>query len=124
MAGARESQHRLPNLGKDRAAGSVSCFIGGLCGRLGLAFAEQEKFAEALDALKHAREFGASGVELLVAMGRCAAGLDRSANAIAYYEEALKLAPRNFVARRALSALGHKPPTPGKESGAVRSRRD
>ena len=92
--------------------------------RLGLAFAEQEKFAEALDALKHAREFGAAGVELLVAMGRCAAELDRSANAIAYYEEALILAPRNFVARRALSALGHKPPAPGKESGAVRSRRD
>jgi tetratricopeptide (TPR) repeat protein len=92
--------------------------------RLGLAFAEQEKFAEALDALKHAREFGAAGVELLVAMGRCAAGLDRSANAIAYYEEALKLAPRNFVARRALSALGHKPATSAKESGAVRSRRD
>ena len=92
--------------------------------RLGLVLAEQEKFAEALDALKHAREFGAAGVELLVAMGRCAAGLDRSANAIAYYEEALKLAPRNFVARRALSALGHKPATPAKESSAVRSRRD
>jgi tetratricopeptide (TPR) repeat protein len=92
--------------------------------RLGLAFAEQQKFADALGALKRAREFGAGGVELLIAMGRCAAGSDRSANAIAYYEEALKLEPRNFVARRALSSMGHKPPTPGKESGAVRSGRD
>ena len=92
--------------------------------RLGLALAEQEKFAEALTALKHAREFGAAGVELLIAMGRCAAALNRSVTAVAYYEEALKIEPRNFVARRALGALGHKPPTPTKESGAVRSRRD
>ena len=92
--------------------------------RLGLVLAEQEKFAEALIALKHAREFGAAGVELLIAMGQCAAALDRTATAIAYFEEALKIEPRNFVARRALSALGHKPATPAKESGAVRSRRD
>jgi tetratricopeptide (TPR) repeat protein len=92
--------------------------------RLGLAFAEQQKFADALTALKHAREFGACGVELLVAMGQCATGLERSATAIAYYEEALKLEPRNFIARSALRALGHKPPTPRKQSGAVRSRRD
>jgi tetratricopeptide (TPR) repeat protein len=92
--------------------------------RLGLALAEQEKFADALMALKHAREFGAGGVELLVAMGQCATGLERRPTAIAYYEEALKLEPRNFVARRALRALGHKPPTPRKQSGAVRSRRD
>ena len=92
--------------------------------RLGLVFAEQEKFADALVALKHAREFGAGGAEMLVAMGQCAAGLERSASAIAYYEEALKLEPRNFVARRALSALGRKPAAKVKESGAVRSRRD
>jgi tetratricopeptide (TPR) repeat protein len=92
--------------------------------RLGLVFAEQEKFGEALVALKHAREFGAVGAEMLVAMGQCAAGLERNASAIAYYEEALKLEPRNFVARRALSALGRKPGTKVKESGAVRSRRD
>jgi tetratricopeptide (TPR) repeat protein len=92
--------------------------------RLGLALAQQEKFADALRALKHAREFGAGGVELFVAMGQCATGLERSATAIAYYEEALKLEPRNFIARSALRALGHKPPTPRKQSGAVRSRRD
>ena len=92
--------------------------------RLGLVLAEQEKFADALTALKHAREFGAAGVELLIAMGQCASALNRTATAIAYFEEALKIEPRNFVARRALSALGHKPATPAKESGAVRSRRD
>jgi tetratricopeptide (TPR) repeat protein len=92
--------------------------------RLGYALAEQEKFAAALAALKRAREFGAGGVELLIAMGRCAKGLKRGANAVAYYEEALTLEPRNFIARRALRALGHKPATSGKESGAVRSHRD
>ncbi len=92
--------------------------------RLGLALAEQGKFAQAFAALKRAREFGAAGVELLNAMGRCAAGLDRGAGAVAYYEEALKIEPRNFVARRALRALGHKPGAPAKEPSAVRSRRD
>jgi tetratricopeptide (TPR) repeat protein len=92
--------------------------------RLGLALAEQEKFAEAFAALKRAREFGAVGVELLLALGQCAAALDRTLTAVAYYEEVLKLAPRNFVARRALSALGHKPAPPKKEPGAVRSGRD
>ena len=92
--------------------------------RLGLALAEQEKFADALTALKHAREFGAGGVELLVAMARCATGLNRAASAIAYYEDALRIEPRNFVARRALAALGHKPAPPPKESTAVRTRRD
>ncbi len=92
--------------------------------RLGLALAEQGKFAQAFTALKRAREFGAAGVELLNAMGRCAAGLDRGASAVAYYEEALKIEPRNFVARRALRAFGHKPAAPAKEPSAVRSRRD
>ena len=92
--------------------------------RVGLALAEQEKFAEAFAALKRAREFGAAGVELLIAMGQCATALDRSAAAVAYYEEVLKIAPRNFVARRALSALGQKPASPKKESGAVRGGRD
>jgi len=91
---------------------------------LGFALAKQEKYAEAFAALKRAREFGADGIELLIAMGRCAVGLERGANAIAYYEEALKIEPRNFVARRALRALGHKPATPGKEAAAVRSGRD
>jgi tetratricopeptide (TPR) repeat protein len=91
---------------------------------LGLALAEQENFPEGFTALKRAREFGAEGIEMLLAMGRCAAELDRGPNAVAYYEEALRLEPRNFVARRALSALGHKPAASAKESGAIRSGRD
>jgi tetratricopeptide (TPR) repeat protein len=92
--------------------------------RLGLALAEQEKFAEAFAMFKRAREFGAGGVELLVAMGQCATALARGPSAVAYFEEALKIEPRNFIARRALHALGLKPAPPGKESGAVRSGRD
>ena len=94
--------------------------------QLGLALAEQEKFAEAFAILKQAREFGAAGVEVLNALGRCAVELDRSATAIVYFEEALKTEPRNFVARRALRALGHEPasPTTKKESSAVRRGRD
>jgi len=92
--------------------------------RLGLALVEREKFADAFAALKRAREFGASGVELLNALARSAAALGRRASAIAYYEEALKIEPRNFVARRALGALGRTPLQSGKEPGSVRSRRD
>ena len=92
--------------------------------QLGFALAEQGKSAEAFAALKRAREFGAGGVELLIALGRCGAALDRGATAVAYFEEALTLEPRNFIARRALGALGRKPAAPGKESGAVRNRRD
>jgi tetratricopeptide (TPR) repeat protein len=92
--------------------------------RLGFALAGQQKFAEALAALKRAREFGAEGVALLIGMGQCAAALQRGPIAIAYFDEALKIEPRNFVARRALHALGHKPATPGKDSGALRSGHD
>ena len=92
--------------------------------RLGFALAEQRKFAEAFAALKRAREFGAEGIELLIAMGQCATGLERGASAVAYYKAALKLEPRNFVARRALHALGHKPGSTSKEPGAVWSIRD
>ena len=89
--------------------------------RLGLALTEQEKFAEAFSALKRAREFGATGTELLIAMARCAARLDRVATAADYYEQVLKLEPRNFVARRALRALGRRRKPEGKLAGAVRT---
>ena len=91
---------------------------------LGLALVERERFADAFAALKRARELGSSGVELLNALARSASALDRRASAIAYYEEALKIEPRNFVARRALGSLGHKFVATSKELGPVRSRRD
>lgn len=90
--------------------------------RLGLALAEVEH-AEAFAALKRAREFGAGGVVLLLTMAQCAARLDRPATAIAYYEQALKLEPRNFVARSALRALG-RTRAAKKAPGAVRTVRD
>ena len=92
--------------------------------RLGLALTEQEKFGEAFIALKRAREFGAEGVEMLIAMGRCAARLDRRATAAGYYEQVLKLEPRNFVARSALRALGHRRGAESKDqgTGSVQSR--
>jgi len=93
--------------------------------RLGLALIEQDKFAEAFIALKRAREFGATGVEMLNAMGRCAARLDRRASAAGYYQQALKLEPRNFVARSALRALGRRRNAESKAPpGAVRTGRD
>src|SRR5882757_7841179 len=70
-----------------------------LCG-MGLALVEQEKFGDALTTLKKAREFGDDTHEMLLAMGKCAARLERKASAIGFYEQVLKLEPRNFVARR------------------------
>ncbi|MDO8431055.1 MAG: hypothetical protein Q7S58_01450 [Candidatus Binatus sp.] len=72
---------------------------------MGLALAEQEKFGDALTTLKKAREFGADTAEMLLTMGKSAARLERKASAIGYYEQVLKIEPRNFVARRALHAL-------------------
>jgi len=92
---------------------------------LGLALTEQEKFGEAFSALKRAREFGAETVELLCAMGLCAGRLDRRAAAAAYYEQVLKVEPRNFVARSAIRALGGRRDGGVKvPSGAVRTGRD
>lgn len=91
---------------------------------LGLAMADQEKFADALTTLKRARELGATGTEMLLAMGKCAARLDRGATAIAYYEQVLKAAPRNFIARRALRALGKDPAPAAKPNKAARIARD
>ena len=88
---------------------------------LGLLLTEQEKFAEAFSALKRAREFGAAGNQLLIAMARCAARLDRSTTAAAYYEQVLKLEPRNFVARSGLRALGRHRKESRKPPSAIRT---
>jgi tetratricopeptide (TPR) repeat protein len=89
--------------------------------RLGLALSEQEKYADAFVALKRAREFGADGTEMLIAMGRCAARLDRRATAVGYYEQVLKIEPRNFVARSALRALGRRRAAENKDQGTGQS---
>jgi tetratricopeptide (TPR) repeat protein len=77
---------------------------------LGMALARSDKFSEALAALRRAREFfGKDNVEVLLAMARCAARLQRTATAIDYLEIAYEVDPRNFMVRRALRALGREP---------------
>ncbi len=77
---------------------------------LGMALARSDKFSEALTALRRAREFfGKDDVEVLLAMARCAARLQRTATAIDYLETAYEVDPRNFMVRRALRALGREP---------------
>ena len=58
---------------------------------LGLAMAAQARDLEALEALKRAREFGADGSDILIAMAQCAARLDRRTAALGYLEQALAL---------------------------------
>lgn len=91
---------------------------------LGLSLAQQDKFAEALTVLKRARAFGAESVESTLAMARCAARLERTAVAAAYYEQVLKIEPRNFVARRGMRALGKSRAAPKTAGTAVRTGRD
>ena len=87
---------------------------------LGLSLVETEKWAEALATLKRAREFqGTDNVEMLLAMAKCAARLQRAASAILYLERAYDIDPRNFMVRRALRALGRDPSQGGGGQGGA-----
>jgi Tfp pilus assembly protein PilF len=55
--------------------------------------------------LKRAREFGVPGIDVLLALGRCASKLGRNDIAAAYFEMALKAEPRNPAARSELHEL-------------------
>ncbi len=72
---------------------------------LGIILAALEHHKEALDTLKHAREFGAGGIEVMLAMTQCALRLGRLGAATQYAQEALRLDPRNLTARRALREI-------------------
>ncbi|MGO9451423.1 MAG: hypothetical protein ACLQDV_10340 [Candidatus Binataceae bacterium] len=72
---------------------------------LGIILAQLENDKEALDALKHAREFGAGGIDIVLAMMQCAIRLGRLGAAAQYAQEALRLEPRNLAARRAMKSL-------------------
>jgi tetratricopeptide (TPR) repeat protein len=63
------------------------------------------KDQEAIDAFQHAREFGAEGVSILLAMLDCAMRLGWLASAARYAEEALRLDPGNLQARDALHSI-------------------
>jgi Flp pilus assembly protein TadD len=75
---------------------------------LGVILTRLERDKEALDALKHAREFGAQEIEVTLAMAECALRLGRLGTAAQYAHEALRLDPRNLAARRILKALRHE----------------
>jgi tetratricopeptide (TPR) repeat protein len=88
----------------------------------GLSLIEQEADAAGLEALKRARELGAASVEVLLAMARAAARLERRGAAIGYLEAVLELEPRNFAARRAMKAIGRKQRASGQGARAARDR--
>lgn len=91
---------------------------------LGLAMAAQERDLEALEALRRAREFGADGADLLIAMAQCATRLDRRTAALGYLEQAFELDPKNFTARRAMKALGRAPSSiPAPDATVQRNKR-
>jgi tetratricopeptide (TPR) repeat protein len=73
--------------------------------------------AEALRMLVRAREVAGDSADLLARMADCCLKIERRIAAIAYLERALEIDPRHFSARRAIRALGRKPP-------AMRVRRD
>lgn len=89
---------------------------------LGEVFEGLEKYPEALASMVKARESTATdSAELLTAIGCCSIKAERNASAIMYLEKALSMDPRQFVARRALTSLGHKPSstTPKRASEAA-----
>lgn len=72
----------------------------------GLSMVENGADADGLDALKRARELGAGTAEVMLAMARAAARMDRRGAALDYLEAVLELEPKNFAARRAMKAMG------------------
>jgi tetratricopeptide (TPR) repeat protein len=91
---------------------------------LGLAMAAQERDLEALEALRRAREFGAEGADVLIAMAQCSTRLDRRTAALGYFEQALALDPKNFITRRAMKALGRAPKSvPAPDASIQRNKR-
>jgi tetratricopeptide (TPR) repeat protein len=75
----------------------------------GMSLVENEADAEGLETLKRARELGSGGAEVLLAMARAAARMDRRGAAIGYLEAVLEVEPKNFAARRAMKAMGRSP---------------
>ncbi len=75
---------------------------------LGAALAEAGKGREAIAALIRARESLGESADLLVEIAKACLAQERTSAAIAYLERAHEMEPRNFLVRRALSALGRK----------------
>lgn len=113
LAGAARDLHRK---GARRAA--LALFNGALeldplnhpaSSGKGLLLLELERYAEALQMLKRARETGPESVDVLFGLGLALLKQGRTASAIVYLESVCAIAPDHFGARRALAALGRKP---------------
>lgn len=92
---------------------------------MGLALIELKMPAEALGALRRAREVLGDSVELLRALARLCIAIERIPTAVGYLQRALELEPANRVIRRELLALGRRPPPtplPLRGAGAARRR--
>ncbi|HEY6395268.1 MAG TPA: tetratricopeptide repeat protein [Candidatus Binataceae bacterium] len=88
---------------------------------VGRALADTAQHAQALPIFKLAREVGGDSMELLIAIAQSSLKLGREAAAISFFERVLEIDSKNFLARRALGALGRKPATPESKAGAVRT---
>jgi tetratricopeptide (TPR) repeat protein len=92
---------------------------------MGFALLEQKKPAEALYALRRAREIVGDSLELLRGLARACVMTERIPAAVGYLERALELEPNNRVLRRELLALGRRPlpaPVPLQGVSAIRRR--
>jgi len=91
---------------------------------MGTAMLELKRPAEALSALRRAREMLGDSIELLRALARVCVAMERIPTAVGYLERALELEPANRVIRRDLLALGRRPPpTPLALRGPTTARR-
>ena len=72
---------------------------------MGIVLTALDRNEEALQAFKRAREFGASGVEPVLQLVRCAMRMNRLGTAVQYVHEALRMDPHNSEARRTLRAI-------------------
>ncbi|HYA36081.1 MAG TPA: tetratricopeptide repeat protein [Candidatus Binataceae bacterium] len=76
----------------------------------GLILAHSGTHSEALAMFVRARETGPENAAMFNAMGAACIKQERASAAIGYLRRALELEPKNFMARRMLGGLGHKPP--------------
>ena len=85
-------------------------FNGQTLSEMGLALLELKRPAEALSALRRAREVLGDDINLLRDLARVCVAMERVPTAVGYLERALELEPASRAIRRELLALGRRPP--------------